>query len=131
MDHASALLGRRLRLREGSQALMSTRTSPVTTAIVVQGQLDGHEASDLRDEILHAVDQGVVAITVDLSSVTVVSPEGVETLTVSAELMRNRGAVLVVVARDADGQSLVAAGVSGSARLAALLCGRRAAGDAA
>lgn len=96
----------------------------MTAAISVHGHLDGDTADDLRDEILQAVDEGVVALVIDLTDAPGLSFEGVKTLTLSAELMQNRGAALVVVARDAGGRSLVAAGVAGSARLAALLARR-------
>lgn len=115
---------RRVRLRAPT-TLMATQTSPVAAAIAVHGELDEQTASDLRDEILRVVDRGVVAITVDLSDVPRLSAEGVKVLTLAAEMMHNRSAALVVVARAADGQSLVASGVESGARLASILRGRR------
>ena len=111
---------RRVRLRDPS-ALRSARFSSLVSAITVHGELDEAGASDLRDEILRAVDGGVAAITVDLGDAVLRSRGAVEVLALAAELMRNRGAVLVVVARGGDGRSVVVAGAEGAARLESVL----------
>lgn len=111
---------RRVRLH-GPVALRSTSVSAAVTSIAVQGELDDAGAHDLRDEILRAVDGGIASITVDLSEAHLRAREAVDVLTLAAELMRNRGAVLVVVARDVDGRSLVVTSSEGGAQLAAAL----------
>ncbi len=63
----------------------------------------------------------MASITVDLSDAVVRSRRAVDVLTLAAELMRNRGAVLVVVARGADGRSLVVTGTEGGSRLDSVL----------
>jgi len=120
MGRSSEATDRRVRLR-GPVALRSASISTVVAAIAVHGELDEAGASDLRDEILRGVDDGMASITVDLSDALVRSTEAVEVLTRAAELMRNRGAVLVVVARDADGRSVVVTGPDVGPRLTAML----------
>jgi len=101
--------------------LRSASISTVVAAIAVQGDLDEAGAGDLRDEILRGVDDGMASITVDLSDARLRSPEAVDVLARAAELMHNRGAMLVVVARDADGRSVVVTGADVGPRLAVML----------
>lgn len=120
MGRSREATDRRVRVR-GPVALRSAAISTVVAAIAVHGELDEAGASDLRDEILRGVDDGMASITVDLTDTLLRSSEAVDVLGRAAELMRNRGAVLVVVARDADGRSVVVTGAEVGPRLTAIL----------
>lgn len=122
MGRSTEATDRRVRLG-GRVVLCSASISAVVAAIAVHGDLDEAGAGDLRDEILRGVDDGMASITVDLSDAQLRSTEAVDVLARAAELMRNRGAVLVVVARDAGGRSVVVTGADVGPRLTAMLRG--------